>query len=116
MSFIKCFSIAEEIINEATERFGSSFKVNNEKLSIFKEYCEAIDLIAEEFDGTSIEVEVDEITSEISITLESEEIIIESESHILCELLKRTVRYGFSASEDGNLLTKLVFPTLWVKA
>ena len=53
---------------------------------------------------------------EVTVVLECDEVIIEKDDHILYELAKRTVRYGFSVSEDGNLLVKFVFPGLWDKA
>lgn len=116
MSFIKCFDVADMIIDEATKRFSPLWKMNEERLDIFKEYCKGVDTLAEEFDGESIEVEVDEITLEVTVILECDEVIIETDNHMLYELAKRTIRYGFSTSEDGNLLVKFVFPSLWDKA
>ena len=116
MSFVKCFDIANMVIEDANDRFNPLWKINTERLDIFKSYCEAIDTLAKEFNGESYEIEVDEISMEVSIALECEEIIIETDNHILYELAKRAVRYGFSASDDGNLIVKLVFPCLWDKA
>lgn len=116
MSFIKCFDVADMIIDEATKRFSPLWKLNTERLDIFKDYCNAVDALVEEFDGESIDVEVDEITMEVTITLECDEVLIESDTHMLYELAKRTTKYGFSVSEDGNLLVKFVFPGLWDKA
>lgn len=116
MSFIKCYDVANLVIEDANERFKPLWKIDQEHLNIFKEYCEAIDSIAKEFDGESYEVEVDEISMDITIALECSEVVIEKNNHILYELAKRTVRYGFSVSKDGNLLIKFVFPGLWSKA
>lgn len=113
MSFIKCFDVASMVIDDATERFSPLWKPNSERLDIFKEYCDAIDKLSKEFDGESFEVEVDEISLEITVSLECDEVIIESSNHILYELAKRTVKYGFSVSDEGNLLVKFVFPSLW---
>lgn len=115
MSFVKCFDTASMVIDDATERFGPMWKINGERLDVLKQYCDAIDLLSEEFGGKSFEIEVDEITMEITITLECDEIVIESPEHLLYELAKRTVRYGFSVSEEGNLLVKFVFQNLWEK-
>ena len=116
MSFVKCFDAANMVIEDANERFNPLWKINAERLDIFKGYCEAVDSLSKEFDGESFEVEVDEITMEVTVVLECDEVIIEKDNHILYELAKRAVRYGFSVSEDGNLLVKFVFPGLWDKA
>lgn len=116
MSFIKCFDVASMVIEDATERFKPSMKLNKERVDIFKDYCNAIDTLSNEFEGESFDVEVDEVTMEITVALECDEIVIESSNHIFYELVKRAVRYGFTASDDGNLVIKFVFPCLWDKA
>ena len=116
MGFVKCFDVANMVIEDANERFNRLWKINTERLNIFKGYCEAVDSLSKEFEGESFEVEVDEITMEVTVVLECDEVIIEKDDHILYELAKRAVRYGFSVSEDGKLLVKFVFPGLWDKA
>lgn len=116
MSFVNCFDTASMVIEDANERFAPLWKVDLEKLNVFKQYCGAVDLLAEEFDGESYEVEVDEITMEISVALECGEIVIKSKDHVLYELAKRAVRCGFSAASDDNLLVRFVFPSIWDKA
>ena len=113
---VKCFDVVSMVVEEATDRFSPLWKVDNDNYSILRQYCSAIDSISNEFDGESFEVEVDEITMEVTVVLECDEVIIEKDNHILYELAKRAVRYGFSVSEDGNLLVKFVFPGLWDKA
>lgn len=115
MSFIKCFDVINMVVEEANNRFSPLWKINNDKLSVLKQYSEAIDKLSKEFSGVSFDVEVDEISMEITIALECDEIIIEDEKHLFYELAKRTVRYSFSVSEDKNLLVKFVFPSVWEK-
>ena len=116
MSFVKCFDVANMVIEDASERFKPLWRINTERLGILEEYCNAIDALSREYGGESFEVEVDEITMEVTVALECDEIVIENYHHVLYELVKRTVRYGFAVSEDGNLLVKFVFPGLWDKS
>lgn len=116
MGIIKCFDAAAMVIEDATERFKPSMSLNTKKLDVFKQYCDIIDDLAEEFEGESFEVEVDEITMEVTVALECGEVIIESSDHMFYELIKRTNRYIFTQSEEGNLVIKFVFPPLWGKA
>lgn len=116
MSFVKCFDVVDMIIKEANNRFSPLWKVDEEKFKVLKQYSEAIDKLSEEFEGVSYDVEVDEISMEVSIVLECDEIIIENKNHILYELMKRTIKSVFSVSEDGeNLAVKFVFPSIWEK-
>jgi len=111
---MNCYDdVAGIVIDEASKRFSPLWEINPENLNIFKNYCDAIDSISKEFDGESFEVEVDEITMEITIVLECFEVLIHTKKHLFYELIKRSVRFGFSTSEDGNLLVKFVFPSLW---
>lgn len=116
MSFVKCYDVAAMVIEDANDRFAPLWKINTEKLNAFKGYCNEIDSLSVEFDGESFEVEVNEVTMEVIVALECGEIIIDKDNHILFELAKMAVKYGFSVSEDGNLVVKFVFPGLWDKS
>ena len=113
MSVIKCYDVASMVIEVASERFAPTMKPNADFVRGFTKCCGDIDQLAEEFGGISFDVEVNEENMEITVILECEEVITEKENHTLYELIKRTIRYGFSASEDGNLLITFVFPGIW---
>lgn len=115
MKAVKCFDVVTMVVEDASEEFRPIWRINNERLEILKSYCDIIDMMSDEFDGESFEVEVDEITMEVIISLECAEVIIESASHPFYEIIKRTVRYGFGVSEEGNLLINFTFPSLWDK-
>lgn len=38
MSFIKCFDVASMVIDDATERFKPTMRLNAERVDIFKDY------------------------------------------------------------------------------
>ena len=58
---LKCFDIAEMVIDEATNQFFPIWIVNDDKKEIFKQYCDVLDSISEEFDGEAFEVDVDDV-------------------------------------------------------
>lgn len=41
MNSIKCFDVAEMVIEEATNRFAPIFKEDTERKDILQQYCEA---------------------------------------------------------------------------
>lgn len=116
MGNVKCFDVVSMVVEEANQQFRPFWVANEEKKLILKQYCGIIDSLANDFDGESFEVEIDEINMEIQVTLECGEMIIDSPSHVFYELTKRAMRIGFSATSDDKIHIKFVFPSIWDKA
>ena len=116
MSAVKCYDVASMVIEAANERFAPIWKPDTKFLKGFQACCDAIDTLADEFGGISFDVEVNEDNMEITVVLECDEVIIEQENHTLYNLIMRTIRYGFSTSEEGSLLISLIFPGIWSKS
>lgn len=112
---LKCFDIATMVVDEATKQFSPLWKINDKNADILKQYCEAIDLLSNEYNGTAINVFVDEVNMTVDITLTCGDLTIENKSHIFYQLAERAISVGFSTSEDGELEIKFVFPSLWEK-
>lgn len=112
---IKCFDVVSMVVDEAATRFAPLWKINEEKYRILEQYCNVLDSLAEEFDGESFDVEVDEIAMTITITMECAEITILSQNHKYYSLAQNTVAFGFSVSEEGLLCAKFTFPSVWDK-
>lgn len=110
---VKCFDVVSMVVEEATDRFAPLWKLNNNDYSILRQYCEAIDLLSNEFDGESFEVAVDETKMTITVALECSEIIIGTSNHLFCKLIERAESVGFSASKEGNLNIAFEFPKIW---
>lgn len=113
---IKCFNIAKAVIDEASDQFGRSWAPRADKLAILKQYCEAIDELAEEFAAEAFDVEVDNVQMTIGIAVECPDMTIESKSHVFYELLERAISVSYSVSPEGNLVIKFVFPSIWDRA
>ena len=110
---LKCLDIAEMVVDEATKQFSPLWDINQKSLDIFKQYCDAIDKLSNEFGGTSINVSVDEVKMTVAITMTCADITIENKTHMFYQLAERAISIGFSASEDDELETTFIFPSLW---
>ena len=115
----ECFETALPVIRDGSKIF-SSYVIDGRRLNKFQEYCEAIDELSDEFGNESIEVEVDTETGEISVSLECIDLTVdipqkEPNEHILYDLVEKTVKFGFFATEDGTVIAKFVFPSLWME-
>lgn len=112
---IRCFDVVSMVTDEATSQFAPLWKANNEKIEILKQYCEVIDLLAEEFGGESFDVEVDDIAMTITIQMECQDMTLESQRHKYYSLAQRAISFGFSVTDEGLLNVKFVFPSIWDK-
>lgn len=113
MSFINCFDAASMVIDEANTRFYPQYRENREKKKILQEYCEALDNLAREFNGTSFTVEIDEEEKTIAITMVCPDIVVRTKEHRLYDLIERSLKVMFSTDEDGSLAITFVFPSIW---
>lgn len=117
MQKIKCYDVVGMIVDEATRQFSPFWIENSEKRDILKQYCEALDLIGDECDADSFEVEVDDINMTISIKVITPEIIIENKNHVFYSLMKRAIKVEFSHdSETEDACVEFVFPSIWDKS
>jgi hypothetical protein len=111
MDKLRCFDIVSEVINEASERFGST--PNSYYVDVLNQYCDIIDMISDKYNGESYIVEVDENTHEISIGLECWDFAADNSSHVFYKLIEHTTKWSFSVADTGNLLITYVFPSIW---
>lgn len=109
----KTFDVVSTVIEEANKRFAPIWEPDKEKTDILKQYCEAIDILIKEFDGQSLDVEVDEEKMLICIKLECSEITIEGKEHRYYDLIQRSVSFGFSGTNNDTMILELVFPSIW---
>ena len=109
---IKCFEFVNMVVDEATDRFSPLWEINEDHYAVLESYCDILDNIIKANDAESFNVEVSETDMTIKIIIESPDLISDM-SDGLIELIKHTVGFGFSASDDGLLQTKLIFPGVW---
>jgi len=118
---MKLFDIVSCVVEEGCTQFNDAaalvgayeWVIHEQRYEILATYCDAIDKISEEFDGISYDVEMDEATGEITISLECADFSATTSEHVFFELIKHTVKWGFSVSEDGNLLMTFRFPSVF---
>ena len=115
MALVNCFDVVEMVTEEATLRFAPLFRENREAKNVLHQYCDALDALAQEFNGESFEVEVDETQMTIGIKLECPDIVIQSEEHKFYMLAQRALAVRFSHGENDTVAVEFVFPSIWEK-
>ena len=116
MSAVTCFDAVKLVTDEATARFAPLFCESRGKTENLKQSCGALDALAEEFDATSFEVDVDETRMTISVTMECPEILIQQKNHLFYSLAARALSVRFCATTDDALAVCFVFPGIWERS
>lgn len=109
---IKCYDVVSMVTDEATAQFGSLWKVNENRQNELKHNCELIDSLSQECGGISYEVDIDDITMEISVAMECDELVVNDKDSVFYKLLERVKGLKFG-STDENLCIKFVFGSIW---
>ena len=116
MDSVKCYDVVKMVLDEATEQFGSLMRESKEERTMIENYCPIIDELSEKFGGVSYEVEVDDKTLEITVSLVCEEFETDAVSSRFCELSNHAKKINFS-SENGEMIKiEFVFEGIWQKA
>ncbi len=110
----KCYNVAADLIAEASRQFGSTWVIDEEKQRGFQRCCEIIDKAIEEFGVQDYEVEVDDVTARIIITLTVKDIIIENRDHDLYRAMMAAETLRISKCEDEYAFNiAFEFPSVW---
>lgn len=116
MGFVKCYDVAEMVTEEATKQFGSLLKVDEERQQDLRECCEMVDVIAEKFGGISYEVEVNDETTDITVSLVCGEFEVDTTSDDFYGLIRKAKKVGFKSYKKENLRLDFTFNGIWVRA
>ena len=100
---------------EAAERFGGSHLILNKRRVLeLKLIMSHIEHLANEFDGDSVDMQVDEDNRVLKLSVEISELVCQSEGdEFVHELVSMVDGVSFSKSKDGNLKIDFVIDGLW---
>lgn len=116
MSFIKCFDVVEMVTTEATKQFGKLLVENNEKKQWLERYCADMDIIAEQFGGVSYEVEVDDETTDITVTLVCGGFETDKSSTVFYKLMQNAKKVTFKSCNDNEIQIDFILAGIWDKS
>ena len=115
MEAINTYSIAEMVIDEATEQFKNHWVVPEHKRNLLHEACALIDRLVAEFDCESAEAEIDDETMKLKVSIVCPDMVLEyGRTHPFFTLIQHAESFSFSAVED-SIKVDFVFAGLWEK-
>lgn len=116
MGNITCYDAVGIMLDEATKQFSPVFKEDSEKKRKFERYCDWITLISDGFGGEAYDIEIDDVTMDISIALTCKEIETSKQTPVFYMLLSKAKNVELTAVDDTYIKISLVFPGIWVQA
>lgn len=120
MEYTGCKDAAFELIEEASEEFGDSYFLNEEKYGKIDEICALVDKIAEEllddeFGLNSVTVDVDTTTKELVFNIVCDEIIFQhGRTHKFFTLAGLVDSIRFSKAKSSKLRIEIGVSGLWL--
>lgn len=115
MGFVKCYDVVKMVTDEATKRFGTRYYVSDESERNLESKCKMIDNIAKRFDGESYEVNIDEETTDITISLICDEFEVEKSEEEFYELIEQAKQVLIKPCDPNSTQIQLdfVFDGIW---
>lgn len=120
MEYTGCRDLTYEAVNEATEKFGDSYFLNEERYGYLDRICELVDGIVpeliEEFGCSAVTVSVDTTTKELIFDIVCDEVIFQHGSvHKFFTLMGLVDTVRFSKAEPDRLRIEIGVSGLWVR-
>ena len=112
-----CQNTVFAVINEATKRFAPLLRENEEKKQALLENCQMLDGLLERFSGLGVDVDVGEVSTEITVVVGVRYPTFESPRDPFYTLLDRSIRFGCKQGIDPDEISlTFTFPGIWEAA
>lgn len=114
MGYSNSFDTAMEIIDAFSKEHSERLELVSERLDIFAEYCEAIDLIADYNSAKCVafKIEDDNDDNTVICKMMLPELVAATSRSLFCDLVARSIDFSVENVEKAVVLT-FVFPSLW---
>lgn len=117
MNFVSCADVVSMVLEDAAERFGAAYTLDQDAAGRLMEDCAALDTVVNEFSCGSVEAEVDEDKMELVVTLSCDEMTLENgRTSAFFDAIKNASSFGFRGSGEDCLLVFFRFDDLFTAA
>lgn len=114
MAYPRCSETIIGLINEATEQFGELASLNKERYESLNDICDVIDNLIDETDCKSVEVDVDEKSGQVTITIICDEVVLgQGGCAGFCGMVQLLSSFSFSKEDDNSIRIALIIDDMW---
>ena len=112
MRGLTCFDVVEMVMEDATVQF-APLTVDVDRLAELKDLCEKMDQLTTELQAESFEVEIDEVTTEIAMSVICEEFEISKTSVLISAILNQVQEFQVRAKKLEQLCLEFRVKGIW---
>lgn len=109
------FEMLDELVADKLEKTGGKYYLDLRSYEIVQSYCEVFDEIAEYLGAYVKEIELEDSTHSIIITIRSTDFYIENSYHDLYQVLRSAKFFGFTDIPEG-VKSVFVFPSVFKRS
>ena len=114
MEYMGCYNSVMEIVDEATEQFSKTHKLNVQKKESLRDICEQIDCFAEDIECNFVDVNVDMSSKQLTIDIGCDDIILhDGRNNNFFSLIQMFDSFSFSKTKCGGLCVALNINDVW---
>mgnify|MGYP001047509391 CR=1 FL=1 len=119
MEYMGCKDAAFDVIDEASEKFGELYFINEEKYAQLEEICglvdEVVQIFDDEFGCDAVTVDVDPTTKELIFNIVCNEVILQhGRAHKFFALAQLVDSIHFSKAKPDSLRIEIGVSKLWL--
>lgn len=111
---MKIFDIVDAVITNIDDVRNGLKKIDSEKFDILREYCDVIDTILSDYDGSKSSVSVDPDTNYVTISIEVVVFSANRFNQSYFDIIERSISLTVSNANNGNVEMEFVFPSVFV--
>lgn len=112
----KYFDLFEELVKERLELKAGKIYLDLQLYELLKKYCWLFDRISEELETEIKEVELEEKSDSIVISMMCLDFEIMSHMHPIYQVIPNTLFISFSNYENRLVKTSFVFPSIYKRS
>lgn len=116
MCTVKCFDVLMMVLESMKEENKSAFEIDTRRLALLENECAALDRLADKSDATGFEVDVDETSGEVTISLDVafSLAVVRSDRSLLQLLEENTKSFCINKTDVQDIIRlTFVFESLW---
>lgn len=114
MEYNGCFNTVNELVREASEKFGSKYIIDKDKIEKIESLCVNVDALFDEIDCSMIDAIIDEANKSLTISIFCDEIVFENgRNNTFCGLIKDVDSFLFTKAANDVLKIDLIVADVW---
>lgn len=116
MSTIRIYDVLKMVLQSMKEEENCAFEIDTRRLALLENGCAALDRLADKSDATGFEVDVDETSGEVTISLDVAFSLaaVRSDGSLLQLLEENTKSFCINKTDVQDIIRlTFVFESLW---